>query len=299
MSEKTHSVSPIADDLSKFAVALSLPCMRCCYELKNLRAGGDCPECGEPIRITIIETVDPASRRLSVIKRPRAIGNAMIGIVLAFSLSAILSLLALLTQAPSNLPAATFAYVLPMYGLIWGAIVLGLLSIWCLKPMFGMCQRGELVGCLSGIRFTMLGLLFWSFSLLIAILFALNEKSTYSEFSILFDTFLPTLSAGCVFVGFKKLIPRLGQRSRAFRQAQGSRQRMNDLIAGLVFVLIGRIMIAAGGPDSNMEILGLTLFIMSSGLIVLGLLYLLRNTLWIRSALIEPPPALTSLLKSI
>ncbi len=299
MSEKTHSVSPIVDDLSQFKVALSLPCMRCCYELKNLSASGDCPECGEPIRLTIIETVDPASRRLPVIEQPKAIGNALLGIVLAFFLSAILALLALFAQAPSNFPVAPFAHVLPMSGLIWGAIGLGLLSVWCLNPMFGMCQRGELVGCLTGIKFTMSGLLFWSFSLLLAILFALNGKSTYSEFSILFDTFLPALSAGCVFVGFKKLIPRLGQRSRAFRQARGSRQRMNDLIAGLVFVLIGRTMIAVGGPDSNMEVLGLTLFLMSNGLIVLGLLYLLRNTLWIRSALIEPPPALTSLLKPI
>jgi len=43
-------------------------------------------------------------------------------------------------------------------------------------------------------------------------------------------------------------------------------------------------------------LLGLIIMVMSLSLIVIGLGYLLRNVIWIRNALITPPPALIDLL---
>ena len=116
---------------------------------------------------------------------------------------------------------------------------------------------------------------------------------------MLFDACLPALTAALVFSGFKKLIPRLGLRSRAFRQAQGSRQRMNDLLVALLFVLVGRVLIVTSASDSNLAILGLIIMVMSISLILIGFGYLVRNTIWIRQALATPPPALSDLLTSV
>jgi hypothetical protein len=113
---------------------------------------------------------------------------------------------------------------------------------------------------------------------------------------MLFDTCLPSISAGIVFSGFRKLIPRLGQRSRAFRQAQGSRQRMKDLLVALVVIIVGRTMLNTSSTDSNLSILGLIIMVMSVSFIIIGLLYVLRNTIWIRNALVTPPPTLSELL---
>ena len=71
---------------------------------------------------------------------------------------------------------------------------------------------------------------------------------------------------------------------------------MNDLLVALVFVLIGRALIIASPGDTNLAMLGLIVMIMSLSLIVFGLGYLLRNTIWIRQALVTPPPALSDLL---
>ncbi len=81
MMTESRPKSPLADNLSQMRVMLSMPCARCGYELRELQADGDCPECGEPIRLTIIEVVDPTSRRLQPIHNPRVVGNAIAGVV--------------------------------------------------------------------------------------------------------------------------------------------------------------------------------------------------------------------------
>ena len=133
--------------------------------------------------------------------------------------------------------------------------------------------------------------------MILTLWFLIRPGMSNDQYAMLFDTCLPVISAGLVFSGFRKLIPRLGLRSRAFRQAQGSRQRMNDLLAALVVVIVGRTFVMTAPKESNLSILGLIIMIMSISLTVIGLGYLLRNTLWIRQALITPPPMLNTLLK--
>ncbi len=288
---------PIAADLKKMVIAQSLPCARCGYDLRGLQADGDCPECGEPLRLTIIETVDPASRRLTPIQNPKTIGIAITGIVASFTISFILAIIALLIDAPSSLPIPHFLRTFPVTAVIWAAAGIGFLSFLFLVPMMRMCQRKELVGCRGGILLAGCGILCWSVSMILTLWFLIRPGMSNDQYAMLFDTCLPVISAGLVFSGFRKLIPRLGLRSRAFRQAQGSRQRMNDLLAALVVVIVGRTFVMTAPKESNLSILGLIIMIMSISLTVIGLGYLLRNTLWIRQALITPPPMLNTLLK--
>ncbi len=74
---------------------------------------------------------------------------------------------------------------------------------------------------------------------------------------------------------------------------------MNDLLAALVVIIIGRTFLVVSGPDSNLSFIGLIVMVMSISLVAIGFGYLLRNTIWIRQALITPPPALSELLKPI
>jgi len=296
MNNKSNQ-PPIIENLKEMVVFHWMPCARCGYDLRSLHADGDCPECSEPIRFTIIETVDPASRRLTSIQNPMKTGNAITGIVTAFTLSFVTAIVTLLIHSPSALPIPHFFRALPTSALLWAASGFGLLSFLFLIPIMQMCQRKELKGCRRGILIAGFGLLSWSSSLLFIVLFFFHLNLTSKSYAMLFDTFIPVISAGLVFSGFRKLIPRLGLRSRAFRQAQGSRQRMNDLLAALVVVIVGRTFLETAPTGSNLSLLGLIVMIMSISLIVIGLGYLVRNTFWIRQALITPPPALSELLK--
>ena len=72
---------------------------------------------------------------------------------------------------------------------------------------------------------------------------------------------------------------------------------MNDLLAALVILVVGRAVIEVSPPNSNLSVLGLVIVVMSVLFIVIGLGYLLKNVLWIRKSLISPPPALTEILE--
>ncbi|MBT5137326.1 MAG: hypothetical protein HOM36_07190 [Phycisphaerae bacterium] len=293
--EQEQAKSPIVEGLQGMAVALSLECSRCGYELRGMLADTNCPECGEPIRLTIIESIDPAARRLSPIQFPKRVGNSITAVVAAYLLSALLAITALLIHAPViSLPHVLQS--IPAKPLVLASACFGLLAFVALLPMISMYSHKELVGCRGGLSLTSTGLLVWSGSMFLAYMVLFVQSNQSGPMAMLFDTCLPAITAGIVFSGFKKLVPRLGLRSRAFRQAQGSRQRMNDLLVALVFVLIGRALIIASPGDTNLAMFGLIVMIMSLSLIVFGLGYLLRNTIWIRQALVAPPPALSDLL---
>ena len=275
-----------------------LACIRCGYDLKSLFADSECPECGEPIRLTIIDTVDPAARRLLPLENPKATGNALVGISVFLFLSVACAVLVLLSNASEKLPIPNFVRLLedPIWICISSA--LAAVAFLSLVPIIRMCYCGTIQGCRLGIVLTGLGLL--SFAILMGasrwILLGSIEYGTL--ITLLFDTILPALALGVTFTGLRRHVPWLGQRSREFRLAQGSRQRMNDLLAALVFVVIGRTSISISQHDSNFATLGMIIMVLCITLILVGLLYLIRNTFWIRSALCSPPPSLQEILRS-
>jgi hypothetical protein len=289
--------SPIANQINDMVVNCQLSCSRCGYDLKSLSAGGNCPECGEPIRLTIIDTVDPAARRLPPIERPLAIGNALVCISVFLFLAVACAVLVLLSKAPQSFPIPSVIRTLDNPNLLYVSSAFAGIAFVCLKPIMREGRCASMQGCKLGIALTSFGLL--SFALLMGasgwVLLGGVESGVLV--SILFDSILPAISLGVTFSGLRRVVPRLGQRSREFRLAQGSRQRMNDLLAALVFVVIGRSLISISSYDSNLATLGMIIMVLSLSLIVVGLLYLIRNTLWIRSALCSPPPSLGQLLK--
>lgn len=297
MSTDESLKSPIADDLSAMQVALHLPCSRCGYELRELVADGDCPECGEPIRLTIIDVVDPASKRLAPIQNPKAVGNSISSVVFFFFSAVVIDLIAIVSTHSNTLPVPAFLHEIPAVSCVWLSGLSGFIAICVLTPMMKLCSQSLLVGCKTGIMLTVLGLGLWIVSMVLIAVVLVPNFDQNAATNMLLDTCLPVLASGLVFSGFRRLIPRLGQRSRAFRQAQGSRQRMNDLLAALVVIIVGRTLIAVSSPDSNLYLLGFIVLVMSLSLVVIGLGYVLRNTIWIRTALVTPPPALPDLLK--
>jgi len=298
MSTESLIKSPIAENLSQMQIALHLPCARCGYELRELMADGDCPECGEPIRLTIIEVIDPASKRLTPIHKPKAVGDSIACVVLFFFVAVVLYVTAIVSKAPESLPVPDFLRNSSTMVLICVSVAFGLLAILAIVPMMKMSKRLELASCRTGIILTFVGLLLWSISMALIAFVLLNQQTHSKAIMMLFDTCLPAIAGGIVFSGFRRIVPRLGQRSRAFRQAQGSRQRMNDLLAALVVLIVGRTLMAVSPTDSNIALLALIVMIMSLSLVVIGLGYLLHNIIWIRNALITPPPAIPDLLRS-
>jgi len=294
---QSESQSPIVSQLKGMILIHQLACIRCGYELKSLSADSDCPECGEPIRLTIIDTVDPAARRLPPLESPCTIGNALVGVSLFLFFAVACAVLVLLSNTSEKLPISNFMRTFEDPIWICVSSALAFVAFLSFLPLIRLCRSGTIQEFRAGIALTGLGLL--SFAVLMGasrwILLGTTEFGTI--ITLLFDTMLPALSLGITFTGLRRLVPRLGQRSRKFRLAQSSRQRMSDLLAALVFVVIGRTGISIAEHDSNLATLGTIMMVLCITLILVGLLYLIRNTFWIRSALCSPPPTLQELLR--
>jgi len=221
-----------------------------------------------------------------------------LGVSVFLFLAVACDVLVLLNNASEKLPIPNI--IRAFDGPIWIYIssALAVIAFVCLTPTIRMCRGETIQGCRLGIVLTGSGLL--SFAILMgASRWVLLGEADYGTIvTLLFDTMLPAISLGVIFTGLRRLVPRLGQRSREFRLAQGSRQRMNDLLAALVFVVIGRTCISVSELDSNIATLGMILMVLCITLVLVGLLYLIRNTYWIRSALCSPPPTLQELLTS-
>ncbi len=55
-----------------------LPCVVCRYSLRGLSIRSDCPECGTPVRATILSVVDPLASELQPIRRPTLVATGLI-----------------------------------------------------------------------------------------------------------------------------------------------------------------------------------------------------------------------------
>ena len=146
--------SPIVNQLKDMVVRRQLSCARCGYDLKLLSADGNCPECGEPIRLTIIDTVDPAVRRLPPIERPLATGNALVCVSVFLFLSVGCAVLVLLSNAPESLPIPNAIRTLEDPNWVCVSSALAGFSFVCLIPIMRMCRCGSIQGCKLGIALT-------------------------------------------------------------------------------------------------------------------------------------------------
>lgn len=296
--EPKPTTSPIVAQLKDMVISRQLSCTRCGYDLKSLLADGNCPECGEPIRLTIIDSVDPAARRLPPISNPVATGTALVGVSVFLFFSVTFAVLVLISNASDLLPIPNMMRILGDPVWICVSSAMSFLAVACLIPIIRICRCGVIHGCRLGIALTGFGLLSFAILMGASRWILLGGQDHGGIITPLFDTMLPAISLGVVFAGLRRLVPRLGQRSREFRLAQGSRQRMNDLLAALVFVVIGRSGISISPQGSSVATFGMIMMVLSTTLILVGLLYLIRNTMWIRSALCTPPPSLQELLKT-
>jgi len=119
-------------------------------------------------------------------------------------------------------------------------------------------------------------------------------------------------------LGLRQIVVEVGARSRVFRTDRIRRQRIWDLLIGILFIGIGVVLVWAGEayshsgasssipfsstftlsgqPVSGVGFLGMAITWVAVILVLVGLIYLCFNLAWVRSALQSPPPRLREYL---
>jgi hypothetical protein len=309
-----------ADELVSQALTGDVPCVRCRYQLRGLSIVGNCPECGTPIKTTILFTVDPHAPQLRPMPKPGLVGIALAmttGGGLLAGIFLVLPWLVALAQYLFQLVAAP-----PSSGLL---LAVHRNSMWLAAIAIGVSAAGTLLlyrpvrptpdRCRLGVLASMIGYVLIVVSLLRghAIHALLGFPSAFTPpalanvdmdverlaMRMAFD-----LGMAIAFISIRPVARLIVFRSLALRTGRVARQTLYPMAAaaGAAFVGDSMQLLAAWlrtpltvGP-TVLGISGEIIVWCASAFVLIGLFRSVVDALRIRSSLVTPSPSLNDLL---
>lgn len=319
--DETHQNADVT--LERAVLARSVGCLECGYDLRGLRLGGPCPECGCEVWKTVEHVVDPASRRLPRVRNPKRVGNILVMLVVLLLAAAILlfarpvafTIDALRAAGAPGLAAWTPTSLAPVAGLV---VLVGLWPIAQLVPpenAANVSVRGDLWLMATG--HVVLGAAALGTAVAAD---TLAGGGAPLALVIVNLRLMMVVGAITLMVALRRVLRVVGERSREFRTSRGGRQRIREMIAAVLGIGIGLILDLAGtavpsrswplvhedpvtgirvayGQDT-IQLIGITMIWVSAIMLVIGLSYLVVNAWWIRRSLRRPPPTLRELVEA-
>lgn len=283
------------------ALAGSLPCVTCRYELKGLSIRGVCPECGTAVRATILYKVDPQAEEFQPIAHPRTLAAGLVlwsaGALAAAGACWALRIVDGFEEWGIAVPDMSWA----SWVAVAATLLSGVGSLTLIRPVPRtpiMHTIGSLIGALAYIP------MIWA---MWNILLELDPGRTppYFGTSVQSDRVWLRLMAGAsiviVLLGTRLSARDLVKRSMVMRTGRVDRQTLWGMAIVAAVTMVGdglRLAAAAGwGMDPDLLRLAGTLIIaVGSGLLTLGLVGALIDTLRIARAVLIPSPSLTEVL---
>lgn len=125
----------------------SLRCVSCRYELQGLSIKGNCPECGLPVRATLLSMVDPDALELQPVRRPRLVVAGMLVWAFGALLALVLALVVWLSLAFDGFTPGTRQRVV-MAGAL-ALVASGVGAIAAVRPHAGIPRRRVLLASLG------------------------------------------------------------------------------------------------------------------------------------------------------
>lgn len=270
-----------------------LPCARCRYNLKGLSIRGVCPECGTPIRATLLAVVDPMAGELRPIHHPVFTAWGVVIWGTAPFLAALL-VWSMRLMGPgwgvrgSNLPEKLVVVLSVLSGL--GALAL-------VRPHDGeRAAKGGRLALVGAVLYGVLAPLLWYLHARIdqAGLVGNGEARLAARVCI----------GAVMMVIIALLRPNarlLAARSLLMRAGRVDRQTLLALVGVVSIGMAGDLMRLAslhapGGPGQLLDQVGQALVLISSVLLTIGLLGVLVDCWRMFPVIIEAPLSLSQLL---
>jgi len=288
---KTHA------ELERTLIAAELRCARCSYNLRGLSPLGVCPECGQDIWTTLVRTVDPAASRLPKLTNPRAVAWSILWIMLCASAAALLLAYAAVRDALNHTMSGLLAISSEQLALgACAAAVLALPGVVVIAPPRRK-ERSRTIWL--RIWLLAIGLLAWALANYAWSMMVHQPHTPMAEMLVRLGM---CGSWALALIGIDGILKVIGQRSRAYRTARGGRQSAQAMIAASAAVALGTLiqgLVRMRIAPTELGMYGKVLVWASSLMLLIGLAYMLINTLWIWRSLLAPPPSLDALLLKV
>jgi hypothetical protein len=304
LSIVNHATDSAATSLDDAMIVRSLHCRGCQYDLRHLRVGGRCPECGLEIWETVLDAVDPAASRLPRLRDPDGVGNAMLWLMACLLAGTLLQLARpvahVLDMLNLGIVRSFEAFAPPSLLWISGCVLLaGLWSMWKLAPPRGHEPGSPVwrdIWLIGG------GLAGWALVVIVSYFRLMTQAPRGGPLEQrLVQTVVVLVGAAAVLTlmfGLRDVLRVIGERSREYRSARGGRQRIRDMIAATIAIGLGQLLRLIGIllEVAVLSTFGTIMIWISTLMLVIGLGYLVVNAWWIRRSLRQPPPTLRVLL---
>lgn len=275
-----------------------IPCVRCRYSLRGLSVRGVCPECGAPVRATLLARVDPMASELAPITRPALVGWGL----LAWSWGAVFAALCawVLRLAAYFVPESELMYrVAPLaFGVMGGALISWTGAAALVSPQERLPRTHRLaalagVVCYIPVVFTLwalhVGEDIWG-----PIGFGGSGAGQYM------DRLLLGLGLIGIALGLRPNGRALTARSMVMRKGMVDRQTLFGLAGAVAMALLGDAIVQWLGyrPGADVwRVLGKLLVLCGSVLATLGLVGVAVDAWRIRGVIRQPPLTLAGLLE--
>jgi hypothetical protein len=280
----------------------SLPCVRCRYDLKGLSIRGVCPECGTPVRATLLAVVDPRAGELQPIDHPRATAAGLV----AWSSAALLSVIGgWCVWAGKSLPGSRLEGYLPAmeYGIVGLLAVSGIGAAALVHPHRNIPERSRRQALLGTLAYApLIGLVGW---LLIGRWPTETSSSVVAWAATSVSATIVKLMVAIVTVGIILLLRSnarlLAARSVLLREGRVDRQHLLALASVLGVAVFGESLTLIGlsiQAGEAVVLIGQVLVVVAGVLFTLGLIGVVVDCWRIRRAVLQPPLSLESLLES-
>ncbi|MCA9298340.1 MAG: hypothetical protein KDA28_04700 [Phycisphaerales bacterium] len=261
-----------------------LPCVGCGYNLRGLSVLASCPECGGPVRATILVRVDPLARTLRPITHPKLTWASLVLLVAGAVLASVASWWHILDMQRGHRPADLVGALIVMGVLVSAA---GAVGIAALAPRPAI---REWLGCLC-------------YGPVLAVLHHWHSDGTTTATpgTHAWENLLLMLSIAGAMLLLRRQVRALAARSLLMRRGYVDRQNLlvMAVVAGLGALgdAIRMIGVAIGPPDGDaLDFAGMIAVTLTSALLTLGFVGTLVDVVRLRGAIVSPPLAMEDLL---
>ncbi|HYE61994.1 MAG TPA: hypothetical protein VD997_08345 [Phycisphaerales bacterium] len=279
----------------------SLPCIRCRYDLKGLSILAQCPECGTPVRATLLAVVDPRASELQPIRRPGLTAAGLITWGVAALLAALggwaLWLIIILPSGDINrfLPALRAIIMVATAASGIGALAL-------IDPHPGIRPRARRMAAAGAAFYVLLLIIVWLMLYKHAATLRLSGPMSWTTTDDV-RTLLGLALAVCLGAIILLLRPNarlLAARSLLLREGRVDRQTLLGLVVVLALAALGDSLSLIGlsiQAGETFLMLGQSLLLVAAILFTLGLVGVVIDCLRIAKVVAQPPLSLESLLE--
>ncbi len=303
MGAEDEPTSPVrrAEGLER-SLGGDLPCVACRYNLRGLSIIGTCPECGTPVRATLLAAIDPYAGVLRPI--PASAVVAAGGLMWAFGglAAAVLTWLIRLEDVLRHLAGIGFSVRWAVIAGTGAIVASGVGALVIVRPHSGIPRRQIIAAAIGSACYVPLAVVYWR----IESAGGLSSVAPYlqTDFASA-ERALERLAAAAlllvILLGLRPNARLLAGRSLLLREGRVDRQTM---LAMTLVVVIGAIgdglhLYAGGATDataSMIRLVGTLLIIVTSMLFTVGLFGVANDVRRIAAVILVPAPSAREVL---